>query len=260
MKGIVLGRGFLGKKFEMKGFEVFGKNEFYMDFSNTENSLKQLSKYDVIINCMGKSNTRYCENRENFEEVLYSNGFIPKILSKFCQEKGKKFVHISTGCLYDKKGVAQRETDFIAAHCNYTLTKWVGEQGCNPNRDLILRPRLYFSDFNDDDNLLCKLSKFKQFVEEQNSFSSLDVIVDSTKKLLEKNQAGIFNVACEENLSVIAMARLIGLDGKEITEEELHKSEGLYLINNIMDLSKLKKFYSPPKLKDEVLRCYKNLK
>jgi len=257
-KVIVLGKGFLGKKFEEKGFEVWGKDQFYID-ANRGLPLKNLYKYDVIINCIGKSDTRWCENKENLKQTLFSNGTIPSILSKYCELNDKKFVHISTGCLYDRNDVPQKETDFVAAHCIYTLTKWMGELGCNPSKDLILRPRLYFSDFNDKNNLLCKLPKFNKFLTEMNSYTSLDVIVDSTTALLKGNQVGIFNVAADGYATLKELSEWMGLKGIGITQTQLHYFEKLYLVNNIMNINKLKQFFNPPKLKDEILRCWDKL-
>jgi len=259
-KIVVLGKGFLGKKFEKRGFEVLGKDEFNLTPGNVRESLERLGDYEIVINCIGKSNTRWCEKRDNFQEALWSNGSIPKILSDHCKEKGKKFVHISTGCLYDNNKKPQKENDFIVAHCNYVVTKWVGEQGCDFNNDLILRPRLYFGDFKDKNNLLCKLPRFQKFLVELNSYTSVDVIVDATTNLLENEQLGTFNVACEDYATTKDLARLVGLDGGEISEKQLHESERLYLVNNIMDLSRLKEFYLPPNLKEEVIRCWENIK
>jgi len=249
---VVLGNGFLGKKFGKRGFDVLDRDQFYLTRGKNE-CMKELEPYDVIINAMGKSNTRWCEERENFNATMFSNAYIPKILSNYCDAEGKKLVHVSTGCLYDRNDVPQKETDFTAAHCNYTVSKWVGEQQCNPDKDLILRPRLYFSDFEDPNNLLCKIPRFKRQLTEQNSLTSLDTIVDATQSLLNADQSGIFNVACDGVASPLEIGRWMGAYASPVTAEELHKSEGLYLVNNIMDLSKLKQFFHPRKLKDAVM-------
>lgn len=272
-KILVLGKGFLGKAFEKKGFEVWGKDKFefkqngeplYLNkFKQYDAGMYEFMKHDVIINCVGKSNTRWCENPENWKETLFVNGEIPKILSEFCRREGKKFVHISTGCFYDKNDTLKREDDnlAIATHCNYTLTKLVGEKFCNLEKDLITRPRLYFGDFEDRNNLLCKIQKFPNFLVEQNSYTSVHVIVDAVSALLEAEQTGIFNVGCDGFASIEEMASWIGLPSREkITEKELHEKEGLYLVNNTMDITKLQKFYQPPKLKDEIIRCWSELK
>ncbi len=260
MKIIVLGRGFLGKKFEQKGFEVWGKDKFELNEGDGLLFPRGWGwlDYDIIINCIAKPNTRWCEKPENFREALWSNGEVPRILSEFCLEKGRKFVHISTGCLYDSGPYPYTEGDFMATHCNYTVTKWVGEKGLNEG-DLVLRPRLLFGDFKDKGNLLCKLPKFTHFLDAFNSYTSVSVLVDAIMALLDKEQSGIFNVACDGIATVHQLAETVGLKGVGITEEELHEREHLYLVNNIMNLDKLKQFYQPPELMDEINRCWEAL-
>jgi len=260
MKIIVLGKGFLGKKFEQKGFEVWGRDKFDIPYKTLIHgqTAHLLRGYDVIINCMAKSNTRWCEKPENFQDALWSNGEVPHLLSKFCADWGKKFVHISTGCLYDSGSYPYTETDFMTTHCNYTVTKWVGEKGLN-EKDLVLRPRLLFGDFEDKGNLLCKLPKFTHYLEAFNSYISVSVLVEAITALLNYKQSGIFNVACDGISTVINLARTVGLDGIGITEEELHQRENLYLVNNIMNLDKLKQFYQPPSLLTEIKRCWRVL-
>ena len=257
-KVVVLGKGFLGKKFEQRGFEVWGK-----DVLNVEGltDLSVLDPYNIIINCIGKSNTRWCENRDNFAGALWSNGLVPGILSKYCAAEGKRFVHVSTGCLYDDGLVAQDESSLLAAHCNYTVTKWVGEQRCRDN-DLILRPRLFFGDTVDRNNLLCKLPKFKKFITVCNSYTSTDVIVNATIALILNKCTGVFNVACDGFATVSRLATLIGVITNShrnvcITPRELCAAEHLHLVNNCMNIHKLKEFYQPPLLKDEIMRCWR---
>jgi dTDP-4-dehydrorhamnose reductase len=259
-KIIVLGKGFLGQKFEMRGYEVWDKRQFLLT-SDQMVCLANLSKYDVIVNCIGKSNTRWCEDRENFPTALWVNGIIPGIFSDYCAMYNKKFVHISTGCLYDDGAFPQTENSLLAAHCNYTVTKWVGEQGCN-KKDLILRPRLLFGDFKPEgrNNLLCKLPQFTRFLINQNSYTSVDTIVDAFEALVKNEQSGIFNVACDGYASPYEIAEWIGLKGEKMRAAELWESEGLHLVNNTMNLSKLREFYQPPDLKDEILRCWEALK
>ena len=261
-KILVLGKGFLGKAFEKKGFEVWGKDKF--KFTRWEfPEFSKMKDYEIIINCIGKSNTRWCEEPENFRETLFVNGKFPKELSNFCNATGKKVVHLSTGCLYDDNKNPQKEDSRIniATHCNYTLTKLVGENFCNPEKDLIIRPRLYFGDFVDKNNLLCKIPKFERYLIEPNSYTSVQVIVDAVDTLLDAEQSGIFNVACEGYASVKDLAEWCGLPPKEkISAEELREQQGIYLVNNIMDITKLREFYHPPKLKDEIMRCWGELK
>ena len=260
----MLGKGYLGKEFERHGLRVFGRDEFEVPAglppSNVDSYLEvRLRHFDVIVNCIGKSNTRWCEDTVNFDEALGINGSFPGMLSRYCTTTRKRLVHISTGCLYDRADIPNGEADFMVAHCRYTLTKWIGEVRCDPERDLILRPRLYFSDVPDRNNFLCKLPRFKHYVTCHNSYTCTTEIVRTVKALLKHDQSGIFNVACDGILTVCQIAELIGLKPRPISAEELRAIERCYLVNNTMNLAKLKRFYKPRQLEETVISCWRGL-
>lgn len=257
MKIVVLGRGFLGQEFEKMGYEVWDRKRF-----NFSTSVDVLVDYDVVINCIGISNTRYCEDPKNFNEIMTVNGTLPNILSRYCNTKGKKFVQISTGCLFDEVGRPCTEEDFISAHCNYTVSKYAGEMSCNKETDLILRPRLLFSDTKMDthNNLIQKLLKFDTFVDEFNSVTWNKTIVEATQALLDAGVSGIFNIANEGVHTIYDIAtKMLGKSGAKMSGEELRKSQGLFLVNNVMDLTKLKKYYQPETVENAIKECYKEL-
>jgi dTDP-4-dehydrorhamnose reductase len=271
MKVLVLGKGFLGREFEEMGYEVWGRDKFdfkcYREridyYMQHHFPIQDFEKYDVIINCIGISNTRYCEDPENFTNVLNINGTLPRLLSWICKQYNKKFVHISTGCLYDEVGRPCTEEDFLAAHCGYTVSKYVGEMGCNKEHDLIIRPRLLFSDkkMETRNNLLQKLLKFDTFVDELNSVTWNRTIVEAVQALLDNNQTGVFNVANEGRHTIYEIAtKMLGREGTKMSGEQLRKSQGLHLVNNVMDISKLKQFYQPPTVEKAIETCYNNLK
>ena len=52
------------------------------------------------------------------------------------------------------------------------------------------------------------------------------------------------------------MAEALGYDVMgTICQSDLHESQELYLVNNIMDLSKIKQFYEPRDAITELKRC-----
>ncbi len=259
MNIVVVGNGYLGSTFAKHGIPVLGKDDFIIGGGCWNEYLDvTFENYDVIINCIAKSNTRYCE--DHFKEAFFSNGNVPGILSSWCRLSGRKFVHISTGCLYDRNNIPQREIDPLAAHCNYTLSKWIGEKHCEPEKDLIIRPRLFFDNSARPNNLLNKIRGFDRLCRELDSVSSTDVVVNATLSLIEKGATGFFNVACDGYISMWDIGHLMGLDKGFISIEEVRKQNGLHLVNNVMDLSKLKKYFIPPMIEDEVLRCVREMK
>lgn len=262
---LVLGRGYLGTEFERHGFEVWGRDRFDFGTSTGDISILALSNmvknYDVVINCIGKSNTRWCEDKDNFAECMYVNSEIPRTLSKWCNAHGLKFVQISTGCLYDDTTKANTEDSFISAHCNYTISKLVGENYCNTDRDIILRPRLYFSDIKDKNNLLCKLPQFSSYTGDKlDSFTCTSTIVGATKALIAADATGVFNVAQIGSATIARIAYWCGLPITSVnTAESLRMREGLYLVNNVMDISKLLRYYIPSDIETAVRLSYAEL-
>lgn len=261
MKIAVLGKGFLGQEYEEMGYDVLGRDKFQIqvwDEYTNRNIFEPLKDYDVIVNCIGQSNTRYCEDPANFDEIMFTNGTVPKILSEYCKQNDKKFVHISTGCLYDETGRPCTEEDFLATHCAYTVSKFAGEMGCDKERDLILRPRLLFNDKKQagHNNLIQKLMKFDTYIDEFNSVTWNRTIVEAMQALLDAEQVGVFNVANEGRHTIHEIAKMIGKTGEKMSGAELRKGQGLFLVNNVMDISKLKQFYLPPTVKEAITKCH----
>lgn len=251
---IVLGIGFLGNEFQRQGYEVYSRREFTWPCE-----LDILERYNTIINCIGIADTRWCEQPCNWSRIGSVNTNLVGALSDYCRTKGKKFVHISTGCVYDQNNAPQNEESFTSSHCRYVVSKLAAEYACSP-RDLILRPRLYFSDLPDKNNLLSKLPNFSHHLNEINSFTSTATIVEATTALLNAEQCGIFNVAQRGYGTVQQIAKHLGIKAKPpMTGEELQHSQGLALVNNILDISKLEQFYHPRELFHEMERCWQDL-
>lgn len=261
---LVLGDGFLGNAFKRHGYEVWGRNRFNWTGNksrDTSHLMNRIGDIDYLINTIGISDTRFCEDVNNWDLIHSVNGILPSVLSKLCREKNTKFVHISTGCLYDTLDIPQSENAFRAAHCNYVVSKWIGEIGCNMNMDLIIRPRLLFDSecpaAGKRNNLLCKMEKFDFFINEHNSITSNDTIIEAIEALLINHQSGIFNVAQLGCYSISEIAEYLGLNVKAtFTQDQLRKNQGLALVNNIMDLSKLRQFYKPRDTLVEAKRCW----
>ena len=264
---LVLGRGFLGKQFVKNGYKVVGRDDFNfshdMNYADLE-SFSILDGYSVIINTIGISGTRYCEDSSNWDEVFKVNSELPHLLSAYCKKNDKKLVHVSSGCVYDSNATPQKEDGFVSSHCRYVVSKLVGEYGCDITRDLILRPRLYFGETSDKNNLLNKIPTFRGFLEEDNSYTSVQTIVEATTALLENNCVGVYNVANTGSGSILDIGMQLNISGKgceyeTISPDLLRRNQGIHLVNNIMCTSKLEEVYTPPSLDCELERCWSEL-
>ena len=250
---IVLGRGFLGSEFERQGFTVYGRD--MLTFPCHE-LCEILAPFDTIINCIGSADTRHCEDASKWQETYFVNAYVPKILSDHCHRYHKKFVQISTGCVYDKNNTQQSESAFTASHCRYVVSKLAGEYYCRAN-DLVIRPRLFFSDLDNKNNLLTKLPSFTRHLTEINSYTSTSTIVEAVGALLLAQQSGVFNVAQSGYGTIQEVCKRLGIKERPpISGHELQVDQGLALVNNIMDTSKLHQFYQPRELFSELERCW----
>jgi UDP-glucose 4,6-dehydratase len=243
-KTLVLGNGFLGSTFKRNGFHTVGRQfmsiEEMMANPDELDSTFEFHEADIIINCIGESNTRFCEDPLNWRQVLQVNGLFPGYLSDICGKYGKKFVHISTGCLYENTQGTKKEYDLLETHCNYTVSKHVGELNCDISHDLIIRPRLLFDKVHSPKNLLSKFSKFDRFLNEFNTVTSTQTIVDSTIALLKNCRSGVYNVGNTGTYTIYEMAKAFGCHPLGYMQQaELIESQGLYLVNNVMDMTKL---------------------
>lgn len=267
-KVIVLGEGFVGSTFRRLGYKVVGR-EVYGDVENIIYSpeaffeLSDIRNADVIINCIGISDTRYCEDRKNWDEVHMVNGMFPIVLSRSCAFYGKKFVHISTGCLYEGTDGKKTEESPLETHCTYTVSKMIAELGCNPDRDIIVRPRLLFDIVDSPKNLLTKFKRFTKYLNEFNTITSTTTIVESVEALILNNCVGVYNVGNLGTYTIYELAKAFGQTVYgTIQQVDLIESQGLHLVNNVMDMSKLihDTGYSPRDAIEEIKLCSKFLK
>lgn len=211
MRIVVVGN-FLKQAFTQKGQLVWDEDLF-----KPEADLKRLDEFDVIINCIDQKDG-------DVEEIFYQNVLVARALGKYCNIQNKKFVQMSTGCLYGQLNQENKETDPIVSRCDYTLTKLAAERFCHEN-DLILRPGLFWGNRN-------------EFSGEQN-FVSPEVVVEATLSLIYAGQSGIFNVAYEGKTTISEIATRIDISAWQTQK-----------LCSVMGLNKLKNFYRPPSIKE----------
>ena len=88
----------------------------------------------------------------------------------------------------------------------------------------------------------------------------MQTIVNATMTLLDNNQTGVFNVGNTGTYTIAQMAEAFGstIHGT-LQQRELIDRDGIYLVNNVMDLTKLMKFYTPKDAIREIVE-YRGLK
>ncbi len=93
-------------------------------FNVTRCPLYVLPKVDYIINCIGVIKPFM---GKNLRDSIYINSCFPHELSKHCNEKGVKLIHVTTDCVYSGDKGAYDENDFHDCIDEYGKSKSLGE-------------------------------------------------------------------------------------------------------------------------------------
>lgn len=187
MKILILGDGLLSKELvKQTGWDYLSRKKDGINISEFNNWFFKMYKYDVIINCIAHTDT-YSQDRENHWKVNYE--FVDTLVN-FCNETGKKLVHISTDYIYTNS-IPESTEDDVPVH----LGTWYGYTKLLGDAHVQLKSKNY---------LICRLShKPYPFPYEQawtdikTNGDFVNVISELIIKLIEKNANGVFNVGTE---------------------------------------------------------------
>ena len=133
---LVLGSGYIARAFGG------GVSRSVVDYTKREAVERLVRDADVVINCAGFTGRPHIDQCEDMKaETIKANICLPAMLSDVCADHGVRFVHISSGCIFQGSGNYD-EGDKPASQLSfYSQTKWLAEQCV---RGLILRIRMPF--------------------------------------------------------------------------------------------------------------------
>lgn len=269
MKLLVIGKGYLGTAFEDAGHTVVR----FRDIDPTTQGFDDLdcigihwaidkSMPTAVVNCAALTNTSECEQNEHWETAFYLNSEFPGVLANLCKDRKITLVHVSTGCIYNEGAVDAKEGDnqVVAAHCRYSLTKWMGERYVSQFGDLnnviILRPRVLFDERNLPRNMMVKQKNFTLFSEAQETLTYVPDVVGATEALLNAEARGVFNVGCLGTMSRMDVARASGnFTPKAGDPDEIRRIAGFHLVRNTMSGEKLAPYYKTHEIHDVITDC-----
>jgi len=215
-KGIVFGNGFLGKRVADE------LNFFLSDFNiipgddDNRKKLKELldkEKPSVLVNAIGKTDYKWCEN--NKEQAENSNVNVPMQLADYCSERGIYFIHFGTGSIYEycygKEYTEEDKPNFIENI--YTKTKIKAEKKLkekseqNSNSKILQIRIVYPIDYTKNDkNLLTKILNYKTVFNLKHSITVVPDMLNALKALIEKRSLGIYNIV---NRGIISISDIL---------------------------------------------------
>ena len=194
MKYLILGDGKLAKELQIQtnwdiisrkkdGFDITNKEAFGFPTMKNHAYFDMLNSYDVIINCIGYTNT-YSDERDlhwnvNYLGVIY--------LANWCNAHNKKLVQISTDYVYAGSNSEAKETDIPVHHKSwYAYTKLLADG--------------YVQAMSNDYLLVRTTFKPRPFPHEKawdniiGNFEYVDAIARILKYVIEDGVSGVLNV------------------------------------------------------------------
>lgn len=225
------------------------------------------TKPTTIINCAAKTNLEYCEDNKSSAYMTNTLGVIN--LLHLCAEYGIKFVHISSGCLFDGNSTVSTEESQPTPAAWYTHTKtWADDyiKNYGYNNYLILRPRQMISAIPHPTNMITKFCNYEQIFahKEQNSITCVEDFCDMLAHLVKIDATGIFNCCNEGTLTpydiAVGIKRHVkpSLKVEEATYEHTLTLQPNRRVNTILSNEKLKSTgYNPRHCAEALEWCLK---
>jgi dTDP-4-dehydrorhamnose reductase len=246
MKVLILGHGYVGQALQanlpvlMDDCQVDLKSREELDY-HTYNTLfryiVQTHPQYVINTCgyTGRPNVDACEADK--DNTWYYNVTLPVCLQQVCTVTRKKFIHVSSGCIYDGYEKEFEETDqpnfglMNPSSSWYSKTKHACEMTLRASDMWTLRIRMPFCSTTSERNVLTKLLKYDNIINQTNSMTCIEDLSAFIAKILEKPiPPGIYNVTNPEAPTT-----------KDIIN--VFKAHGLHNDNwNYISLEELKKY------------------
>ena len=180
---VILGDGLLGSEiYAIGGYSMLSRKKDGIDICDTGTFYK-LSKYDTVVNCIAFTDT-YSKNSKLHWDTNYVAVYE---LAKFCNNFGKKLVHISTVFVYTNSLGVPEETDVPGHNADwYSYTKLLGDAAVQ----MVC-----------DDYLICrgthKPTPFKYdtaWTDRIYNFDYVDKIAHLIHGLIQDGASGVYNV------------------------------------------------------------------
>ncbi|MDO8482038.1 MAG: sugar nucleotide-binding protein [bacterium] len=259
MKILICGNGWIGN--------------ILKDFLGAEMSDRRLqdigaeivSKYDVVINCAGKTNIDWCE--KNKAEALAINAIDSSKLARVCQKLGKKYVFISSACIFESVHTDDWKDEYSTPNpgCFYSVSKVVAEhlvlEAC-PDA-LIIRIRLPISQWPHPRNTLTKILGYSALHTNQETVTVVEDMLPVLDGLIKADEKGVFHLVNEGTISPMEMRASLEIQGdykairKEDMDKELRKAGRAKRVSTLVLSTRIAPLPSISSRMPQIARAYK---
>lgn len=240
---------------------------------------KQDEKFAFVINTCGytgRPNVDACE--DNIEDTWYYNVIVPVNIQKVCKDSGVKLIHVSSGCIYNgytKEYTEDDEPDFGLLNPQsswYSKTKHACEMMMKDRDVYIFRIRMPFCTTWSERNVLTKLIKYDNVINQLNSLTNLEdfcgFIMYFMSDIFEgsKHGYGIYNVVnpqplnTQDILDVLSEYGLGNTNWNHVELEDLYKTTKTQRSNCVLSDSKIANInLRLPETKQSLRRCAQSM-
>lgn len=216
-KVLVWGKqGFIGSHLPYEGI----KERAYPNLEYLRNTLISY-RPNVVINTIG-----YCgipnidQCLENKEKTILTNTVLPLMMATECNAMGIKFIHISSGCIYNgssphtlitgdmahpiKTDTGFTEEDFANPPSFYATSKYSCDLAFQSLPNVCaLRIRMPVSSQASPRNLITKLRGYQNIINAANSMTMVSDLVRCISWCIDHHKTGIYNVVNPEPLTAV---------------------------------------------------------
>lgn len=193
---LIFGKGKVSHIISKSDDVIFSRGDCDISNHRRVNFIINRVNPDVVINCAAKTSLEYCQ--DNKLEAYKSNTLGAINILDCCARINVKFVHISSGCLFDGNQTVVDETTSTSPVVWYTRTKdWTDDyiQNFGYENYLILRPRQLISKTPHPSNMITKFANMSRIpaIKEENSLTCIEDFSDMIDHLLSIDASGVFN-------------------------------------------------------------------
>ena len=267
---LIVGKGYIGTSLQnylstlssIKTVETVNRSKF--DYTNDDLLFEKLTELKTshdevaVINCVGytgKPNVDACEKDENKPDCWYLNALLPAKLASVSKRANCKFIHISSGCIYDNydKCYTEDDTPNFGLYSNrssfYSKSKHAAEESLKAiDYGVVFRIRMPFcNDLSNSRNTLYKLTKYTRLISHENSMTSVSELTVFVGKFIEGNyftkSFDIYNVVNEgiiTNKIIVAIFKKFNLDKKWLFVDDTELKMIANRSNTVISTDKIK--------------------
>lgn len=213
MKVLVVGRGWTGKKVYN---ELLNRNIHAILTSSSEShSAIKFGNFDWVVNCAGVTgvpNVDACEDDPH--NTMDGNATFPILLHRAATKAGAKFMHWSSGCIYEGK------IDSVDAAPNffgsiYSISKGISDSYLK-DKAVVIRIRMPFSSKVEDKNIINKILNYSKngalYNTGQNSMTDHDEAVRvSVDLLIDDADVGPYNLVNTGTLDMYEISKIMNM-------------------------------------------------